>query len=84
MLYTWNGTTDEAKAWIRKFKDACKKNGVTYKGYYAPLQEPYHYAIMFDNESQDFSKLNLPFKDVGWKPPQMGIMISKYYATQTL
>ncbi len=83
-LFTWNGTADEAKAWVKKYKEACKKNGVTFKGYYAPLQEPYHYTIITDNESEDFSKLSSPFRDVGWKPPQMDIMISKYYAAQAL
>jgi hypothetical protein len=84
MFFTWKGTTEEVKSWIKKYKKACEKNGITYKGYYAPPQDPYHWVIMTDNEIQGHDNLSAPFREVGYKPPQMDVMIVKYYAPQTL
>ncbi len=79
-MFTWNGTTDELKEYTGKYEEACKKNGLVYKGLHAPLQEPYHYAFIIDNKQQNMDNFNKPFRDSGMKPPQMGIWIAKYYA----
>ena len=79
-MFTWNGTSDELKEYVAKYEASCKKNGLVSMGLHAPLQEPYHYAFIIDNKMQDMDKLNLPFREAGMKPPQMGIWIQKYYA----
>jgi hypothetical protein len=79
-MFTWKGTTEEAQEYAKKYEEACKKNGLVFKGVYAPLQEPYHYSFMVDNEKQDMSGFSAPFRDAGYKPPQMGTWITKYYA----
>ena len=78
-MFTWNGTRDELKEYVNKYEEACKKNGLVYKGLHAPLQEPYHYAFIIDNEQQNMDKFNKPFQELR-KPSQMGIWIAKYYA----
>ena len=79
-MFTWNGTLEEAKAYAKKYEASCKKNGLKFMSVYAPLQEPYHYAFIIDNEKQDMSDLMKPFQEAGYKPPQMGTWIAKYYA----
>ena len=79
-MFTWNGTTEEVQAYAKKYEESCKKNGLKFMGVHAPLQEPYHYAFMIDNEKQDTSGFTKPFQEIGYKPPQMGIWITKYYA----
>ena len=84
-LFEWNGSREELDKWVSKYAEACKKHDVVFKGLYAPLSEPYNFAMMIDNESEvggDMSRMNLPFMDVGFKPPQMGILIQKTYVPQ--
>jgi hypothetical protein len=83
-MFTWTGTTDELKTYESKYKEACKKNGIKYKGLWAPLQEPYHYAFIIDNEKQSFDGIAKPFRDAGLKPPQMAVNVGKFYAKMEL
>lgn len=84
MFFDWSGTRDELDAWVKKYKEACKKNGITFRGYYAPPQDRYHWVLMAEylSEIPDQTKLSAPFREVGFKPPQMGHMITKYYVPQ--
>ena len=79
-MFTWKGTQEELQAYAKKYQEACKKHGIKFKGVYAPLQEPYHYAFIMDNEKQDMSGFTEPFREAGLKPPQMITNIGKFYA----
>ena len=79
-MFTWNGTREELQSYAKKYEEACKKNGLVYMGLHAPLQEPYHYAFIVDNERQNTDNFNKPFREIGMKQPQVGVWVYKYYA----
>ena len=79
--FDWNGTTKELEAYTAKYKAACEKHNVSYKGCYSPSNEKWHYTIIVEAPEQtvvSYDVFNSPFADAGLKPPQMGHAAFRY------
>ena len=66
--FDWKGTKEELEEYCSKYRLACEKHGVVFKGCYAPPQEKWHYVIVV--EAPDLSEVsydvfNPPFYEVG-------------------
>ena len=84
LYFDWNGTREELEAYCKKYKAACDKHGVAYKGCYAPPNDRYNWTIIVENEkvpdmNADYNSFNPVWRDSGQKPPKMGHVVMKYY-----
>ena len=66
--FDWKGTKEDLEEYCSRYRLACEKHGVVFKGCYAPPQEKWHYVIVV--EAPDLSEVsydvfNPPFYEVG-------------------
>ncbi|TFH14062.1 hypothetical protein E4H04_10910 [Candidatus Bathyarchaeota archaeon] len=86
LYFDWNGTRDELVTYCKKYKEACVKHGLNYKGCYAPPNDRYNWTIFVENaktpaSTADYNSFNPAWSEAGGKPPQMGHVIMKYYVS---
>ena len=66
--FDWKGTKEELKKYCSRYKKACEKHKVVFKGCYAPPQEKWHYVIVVEAphlSNVSYDVFNPPFYEVG-------------------
>ena len=85
--FDWKGTKEELRDYCTKYKEACDKYNLVFKGCYAPPQEKWHYVIVVEAchlSKVSYDVFNPPFFEVGKSKEMTHGMIRYLVPTEVL